>query len=500
MARLWIGLMISGLIYLGFTVPFPLHGYYATTPPVDYAKLTNHSLLGFLAYVAGIGSLFGLYTILWRTLAKTDLKIRFVLLSGTLLALILVFSYPQTAIDLFVYAIRTRGWARYGLDPFSTTPDVMPISDPWLGLAGEWVDAASPYGPIWEWLSLGTFHASGGGYLGHLFALKILSVLAYGGSVWLLYRILLFLRPLCPQWAVAGAAFFAWNPLVLLEGVQNAHNDLSMVFFFLLATWGFLPLVMGGGDNHKILYAGVFVAAFAASILVKFIPLLLLPFFFLGAASRHSTWLRWIASGVLYGLAILLLVFLVMAPYWPGAGNWAVLYAGKSAGRSLMALMILALRSKVGTNLAFDYVQASIYAVLAGIYFWNLWRVGRQAAPNKKRGNAPGSESIIESIFLASFNVLFWYILIGASTFHAWYLLWILPLAALFIPDGRPARAAVVFSMVSLLIIPYYETIRVWFPLLLRNHLLGHIIGVALLFIPTLSAKFCQSSRIKINH
>jgi hypothetical protein len=129
---------------------------------------------------------------------------------------------------MLVYAIRTRGWVLYDLSPFAFSPDAFPASDPWLSLAGEWADAASPYGPVWEWLSLGAYHLSGGFYLGHLFALKILSVMAYLGSVWLVYRILLQIRP---EWAVPGSAFFAWNPLVLFESVQNAHNDIVMVFF-----------------------------------------------------------------------------------------------------------------------------------------------------------------------------------------------------------------------------------------------------------------------------
>ncbi len=499
--RLWFCLISSGLIYLAFTLAFPLRQHYATIPPVDYAKLTHYSAFGFIAYVAGIMALFGVYVVFLRLLVKENANIRFILMGGILFATILIFSYPQTAIDLFVYTIRSRGWARYGLDPFSTTLNAIPTSDPWLGLAGEWADAASPYGPIWEWVSLGAYHLSGGGYLAHLFALKILGVLAYIGSAWLLYRILFSLRP---QWAVAGTAFFAWNPLVLLEGIQNAHNDFTMVFFFLLSIWGFVKLVTvspNNGNTSEVYgrpprYAAlVFVIAFAATILVKFIPLLVLPFFLLGIAARQRNRLRWAASGVVYALAILLLVFLVMYPYWPGVDKWAVLYSGKSAGRSVMALMILALRSTLGTNTAFAYTQTSIYVTLGGIYLWNLWRVWQQSAPSKKEENAPNFEALasnvealIERVFQSSFYVLFWYILIGVSTFHAWYLLWFLPLAALLVPKERPARAAVVFSMASLLIIPYYETIRVWVPYLLHNHTLGHIIGVSLLLVPTLSA------------
>ena len=235
--RLWICTVGSGLIYLAFTAPFQLSRYFAVSPPVDFAKLTRHSGIGLSGYLLGIIALFSLYLICVRTLshhqnsiAKTEA--RFVLLSGFGFGLILLFSYPQTAIDMLVYAIRTRGWALYDLSPFLISPDQFPITDPWLSLAGEWADAASPYGPIWEWLSLGAFYVSKGNYLVHLYAIKGISLLAYLGSAILIYIILHRIRP---HWAVAGLAFFAWNPLVLFESIQNAHNDIVMVFFLLLA-------------------------------------------------------------------------------------------------------------------------------------------------------------------------------------------------------------------------------------------------------------------------
>ncbi|OQY29770.1 MAG: hypothetical protein B6243_10935 [Anaerolineaceae bacterium 4572_5.2] len=481
--RLWFCLIASGLIYLAFTLAFPLARHYATIPPVDYAKLTRYSAFGFIAYVVGILALFAFYTLFLKLATGEKNSIRFIFGGGILFAFTLAFSYPQTAIDMFVYAIQSRGWALYGLMPLSISPSDWPSSDPWLGLAGEWIDTASPYGPVWEWLSLGTYHLSGGEYLAHLFVLKVLGVLAYIGSVWLLYRILLLIRP---RWALAGAAFFAWNPLVLLESAQNAHNDITMMLLLLLAVWAFIKLLLGGETKRSAAYSIFFVAAFTAAILIKFIPLLILPFFLLAVAARKIKWSRQILSFVIYGLVSLLLIFLAMYPYWPGLDQWAVLYSGKSAGRSVMALLILALRAKVGTNAAFDYAQGIIYAILGGIYLWNLWRVWQQTARNKDCKNASDAETIIARVFLSSFYVLFWYVLIGVSTFHAWYLLWFLPFAALLIPKTRPMRAGLVFSMASLLIIPYYETIRVWVPALLHNHLLGHIIGVSLLVIPVL--------------
>jgi hypothetical protein len=495
--RLWISVVVSGLIYLAFTLPFLLSRYYAVNPPVDYTKLTHYSAFGFVAYVAGIISLFALYIIGLRSLINKDQKrkdVQFILISAGVFALILLFSYPQTAIDLFVYAIRSIGWALYGLSPFATSPDAFPASDPWLGLAGEWADAASPYGPIWEWLSLGGYYLSSGSYLGHLFALKIIGALAYLGSIWLVYKTMYLIRP---DWAVVGAAFFAWNPLVLFESVQNGHNDIVMVFFLMLAIWAYVRLMQLPAGKSNLLLSAVFITAFACSILVKFITLLILPFILVGLGFKQPSWAQRILVLVGYGAGIILLSVLVMAPYWPGLDNWAVVQSGSGAGRSLFALLVLTMIPRVSNSVAFDDASMLIYAVFGGIYLWGLWQVISQGI-KKPKGQATIQDATLEISLRISFYVLFWYVLLVASVFHAWYLLWFVPLAALLIPQNRPISGTLVFSLMALLIIPYYETVRVWIPYLNRNHLLGHMIGVSLLLVPVLLS-LCKPIQILPN-
>ena len=479
--RLWISALGSSLIYLAFTLPFPLMRYYAVNPPVDYAKLTHHSFGGFVAYLFGIISLFGFYFLGLQQLTKdnnTQRNIRFILLSGGVFAVILIFSYPQTAIDIFINAIRTRAWALYGMSPFITSPGLLPPTDPWIGLAGEWVDIASPYGPIWEWLSLGAYYLARGGFLPHLFAIKILSALAYLGSAGLLYWTL---RLVSPQWAVLGTAFFAWNPLVLFESVQNAHNDILMVFFLVAAVWAFARLLGVKSYKEYILFSTIFILSFVASIMVKFVTLMVLPFFVLALALHQRTWLKRILSLAFYGFAIPGLSILIMWPYWPGFENWAVIEVGSGAGRSVMALSILLLRPITGTNPAFDIVRRILYFGLALLFLWCLWRVWRQG-----RTGSPTAQ--IRTAVWAGFTFFSGYVLFGASTFHAWYFLWCMPLAAMLIPAVRTASMAWIFSLMALLVIPYFETIRVWIPYLNQHHLLGHAIGVPLLVVPALLA------------
>jgi hypothetical protein len=529
---------LSGLIYLlVFTLPFPLTNLYATIPPVDYAKLTGYSWSGFIAYVAGLGTLFGLY--IWAvrlTLAggrgseeqgnkgaeEQRSLIWLVLMAGLVLAAMLIFSYPVTAIDLFIYAIRSRGWALYGFNPLATPPQALPAADPWLDLAAEWRDAPSPYGSLWEWLSLGAFYLSGGDFLSHLFALKIVAVLAYLGCAWLVYRIL---QQLQPQWAIAGTISFAWSPLVLLESIQNGHNDIVMVFFLLAAMWVFNKSVilseaknpysdtfegrfagaqrdLGKGNVQKFLSFGVCLFLIL-SILVKFVTVLLVPFFLLAITAPAKGWTKRLVLMMGYSLIIGMLVILPMLPLWPGWNNWAVLLAGSGAGRSLLALLVLTLKDAWGVNFAFDVSRSLLFLIYGLIYLYLLWQkvrseksvVSRQKSVTSSQKPVVSSQkpeskiavfqsSNLPTFLTSSFYVLFWYVLVVAPVFHAWYLLWFLPLAVLVLPQQRPLIATTVFSITALFIIPYFETIRVWYPVLLANPFLGHLIGVPLLLVP----------------
>ncbi len=519
---------LSGLVYaLIFTLRFPLAGLYRTIPPVDYTKLTHYSPAGVATYLLSLVVLFWLY--LWAIRLATPtapLKITltpspceappiggkgrgesrqrrgegfsslFVLLSSAFLAAVSIPCYPLTAIDLFVYAIWTRGWALYGLNPLTTMPEMLPASDPWLGLAGEWVAASSPYGPVWELLSRGAFHLSGGDFLAHLIALKILAALAYLGCVWLVYDLL---RRIRPEWAAAGAIAFAWNPLVLLESAQNGHNDIVMTFFLLAAAW---TVTRWSAASRRVVQPVFLLTCLCLtlSILVKFVTAIVVPFFLMGMASVYAKKWQRLAVILGYGLLIAGLVTGGMLPFWPGLKQWAVLQTGAGAGRSLTALLVLSFKELIGTNPAFEVTRYLIFTSFALIYLYYLWKTLMQIANSKGQIANGNTQSEIcnlqfaicnlRLVILPAFSVLFWYVLIAAPVFHAWYLLWFAPLASLLLPQRRYFNASIVFSLTALLVIPYFETVRVWYPILLDNQLLGHILAVPLLIAPPAVAFF----------
>jgi hypothetical protein len=346
--------LVSELIYwLVFVRPFPLARFYDTIPPVDYAKLTGHSVGGAVSYTLAIVALFIAYLIALkalRTLSEDTSTRRWALgivIGGTLLfGATLALAYPTTAIDLLIYAVRTRGWALYGLNPLATAPQNL-VGDPWVGLAAEWADAPSPYGPVWEGPSLLAFHLVGGDFLSHLFAIKMIATLAH-----------------------LGCALLAWNPLALLEAVGNAHNDILMVFFLLLAVYFVVS------DRRWLV-----IPALTLSILTKFVTLMVLPFFLLYLVRQETTWQRRLIVAVVnltlaFGLGVAL-----MAPVWPGWENWAVRDLGGGAGKSPFALLVLILRPWLTTNVAFDVSRCLLGGLFILIYMWLACHAGRRLWP-----------------------------------------------------------------------------------------------------------------------
>jgi hypothetical protein len=472
-----IGLTSEIIYWLVFVRPFPLAGLYGTLPPVDYAKLTGHSVRGVISFTLAIVALFALYLMALyyvRRTAPTRWMWGIVLAGAVVMGATLVPAYPTTAIDLLIYAVRARIWAIYNLNPLATAPLQLP-ADPWIGLAGEWADIPSPYGPVWEGISLLAFRLAGGDLLRHLLALKAIACLSHLGCAGL---VALILRRLKPDWVLAGTLALAWNPLALLELAGNGHNDGLMVLFLLLAVY----LAVSGRR-------WLVTPALTLSVFTKFTPLLALPFFLLylarlaGAGSSRPR-LAQIAS--VAGNAALFggLGLALMAPIWPGWEHWAVRDLGQAAGRSPFALLVLALATALPVNTAFDVTIYLMDGLFLAVYVWLAWRA------------LTGSATLTDTVLVPTFGAFFWYLVLANQQFHAWYLLWPLAVAVLLGPTPALTRM-VVFGCTALLAITIYETLRYWWAGLF-NPLVTHLVAVPLVFGPPLLVKYIKG--LSFNH
>ena len=190
---------------------------------------------------------------------RTTLAIIF--LGAAVFSTALLFMYPVTAADLFDQIFRGRITTHYSANTFLMTPSAFD-GDPFLPYVA-WSGEGSPYGPIWELLAAIPSKLAGDSLWNNIIYFKLLVIFFFGASSFLIYKIL---RTLRAEWALRGALFFAWNPLVLFEVAGNGHNDAVLVTFVLAAMYF---LVRG-------LRAGV-LPALMAGVLTKFIPALVVP-------------------------------------------------------------------------------------------------------------------------------------------------------------------------------------------------------------------------------
>lgn len=137
---------------------------------------------------------------------------------------VLMFSYPFLSSDLFNYMFDAKILGFYHQSPYAFRALDFP-NDDWVRFM-RWVHRYSPYGPLWLALSLIPTAIGFGKFITTFFAFKIIIAAFHIANSYLIYKILQIIDKKNSR---VKTALYALNPLFLIEGVINAHNDLVMV-------------------------------------------------------------------------------------------------------------------------------------------------------------------------------------------------------------------------------------------------------------------------------
>lgn len=143
--------------------------------------------------------------------------------TGIALTLLATLAPPFLSSDIFDYLARGRVEV-LGYNPYTTTAQTL-AADPRMAPyvadgTAEWTTWVMPYGPIaarLQWL-LAHFESPWVG----VYLWKVLGALAHVAAGWLLY---LALRKHGDRDAQRGLVLWLWNPWLLLENCNSAHND-----------------------------------------------------------------------------------------------------------------------------------------------------------------------------------------------------------------------------------------------------------------------------------
>lgn len=285
--------------------------------------------------------------------------------------------------DVYSYVDYARLGLRHGLDPYVHPPLAAPGDPAYAKVT--WTEATSAYGPLFTlaayplaWLPVGIAVA----------VFKGVAALSVLGIAVVVSR----LAPARGVDPLRSAAFVALNPLVLVHVVGGAHNDGLTMLLAMLA----VAAILGARE----LSGGV---ALVAAIATKSSAAFLAPFALLGASRRP----RLLAGALAAVLTIAIAADLAFGWDWlHGFG-----LAGENQSRtSHMSIPITAARL---TGLDPDAVRIAaavlFAAAIAYLLAWT-WR---------------GGDWIRASAWAALA------LLLATAWLLPWYLIWVLPLAAI---------------------------------------------------------------------
>jgi Glycosyltransferase family 87 len=147
---------------------------------------------------------------------------------ATVLAVHVIFllAPPLALTDIFNYVNYGRMEVVHNLNPYTSIPILEPHNDPSYDLSN-WHQLLSPYGPLFTLL---TFVVVPLGVAASFWVLKGLLALFSLGTLFLVWKC----ARLLGRDPVAAIVLVGLNPIVLVWGLGGDHNDFLMVFFIVL--------------------------------------------------------------------------------------------------------------------------------------------------------------------------------------------------------------------------------------------------------------------------
>jgi hypothetical protein len=338
---------------------------------------------------------------------------------------VLLFAQPSMTTDLYDYAFRGRQLMLHGVNPLVARPIDL-TSDPFVRLLA-WPNLPTPYGPLWLAIEAVVHQATAGAFVPMLALLKLVGLCGLLASAIIIWQAL----SCRPALRAVGVVLFAWNPLIMLESVANAHNDIVMTALALMA----LALI----QRRRWTLA---LPCLSVALLVKVAVVLIVPLVGIVALSQlrqRQVTARSLVVGASMAVGLVLLIY---GWFWSGpttllhlastaqsyqlinSPTYVMMWVGRRSGQIDPALAVPSLR------LAGSLVFLVAYTLVAG----RLWR---------------GPATLVT----ATFDATFLFLLLGAGWFWPWYVTWLLAPAALLV-DRRRQFAAALFACTALLLYP----------------------------------------------
>jgi hypothetical protein len=387
--------------------------------------------------------------------------------------------------DVFSYIAYGHLAAQYDLNPYVWPPSAIAKDAvvPWV--ADVWRSYASPYGPLWTDVQFVIARSFGRQAVAdEAMAYRVLANVLLVANLGLAWAVLGRVMPRDRAQRTTALAALAWNPLVLFEVAGNAHNDVLMVSFSLLAL-----LLMALPNRARFVLAG---ASFTLGALVKYLSGVGLIWVALAAAARSGAWTtRTMRLGVVLLVSVAIALGIV--------GPWLELpdsldpLATETIGvgyvNALPDVVALGLADNVltpagvPTALARDVMRGvERIIVLAGFAGYLVWE--------SRRVWSTSASGIVVAVARACARSSLIYILLVSTSMQSWYLC--MPVAMAIIVGWRATltRVTLAYTLLALpaLYLKYYlrDSTPLWVDLVYG---LGPLALLAPVFIQALGAR-----------
>ena len=449
------------LLLWGAWLPYDLH-----VQPMHRASMfiTNDIEFSLLLVLE-----FGIYTFcaffVYRLAERGDYRriIGVIIFGAIVFGFIHVLTPAMLSRDIFVYAGYGRTIVAHHANPYFVPLSAYP-KDP-LTPFDDWNFATSAYGPVW--LAVCSLWAllSGSFPLGYIFAFRLFGMAARLTNIWLVAAILKKMGH-SPRTVTLGMLLYAWNPLVLLESCQGAHNDTFMVTLLLL---GFLLTLRAEhrGFARPAHYLPPIIV-FTLAVLVKFTAAPLIFFFLVLMIRRaHSSnlldvqdnqstvsrpWRRIFPKVLLAAITSGLLAWIFYAPFWIRHSIRSIISSFSSppsayfSENSLLRVMHDWVKLHgLPARTSWSYLPI---AVLSNHATWNVINLVALLCALCIGAVCLWRMPTTRMMILASLATL-GLLLVVTPWFFSWYVTWLVGLAAISLPTTRDrfGRALVAFAL-----------------------------------------------------
>ena len=297
---------IIGLILIGILFAIPSILYLKTHNSVNeyngvlyyflHADTLKHTVLGAIVFALLLISSFLIYFKIIKS--SKNWKIRSILFTVFIVGFSFIIALPNTSTDIFYYMGTGRVLEEYGQNPYYMSVDTLLESnsqDLILRNSGPWKFSTTVYGPVWLMISFIFNKICFNSVTLLLYIFKFSALLIHVINCYLIYKI---------TRKKMFAVLYGFNPLILIEFLINAHNDIYLVFFVLMAIY-FLK-------NKKNIWCTLLMLAISVGI--KYLTLILVPIFVLYYL-QNKKMLKKFGWIIVYAIFFLVLIYIMYLPF-----------------------------------------------------------------------------------------------------------------------------------------------------------------------------------------